>query len=145
MEGKHTFIPHDTLLMLPYRKEFQLSQKTLESIKAVKFNVWMEKGRRGATDDSFTAVYYDITGQFFGSAGMDVEEREGMPVIAKILPKRSAFRAGLQVGDVILRFNGQRRQAEEIRTLLAATNFGDPITIATARDGEEKVFRLFAE
>ena len=55
------------------------------------------------------------------------------------------LRAGLKAGDAIVRFNGSTRTAVQIQKILDEAQFGDLFTVAVVRDGEEKVFRFYAE
>jgi len=87
----------------------------------------------------------DVSAKFKVSMGLTVRESGQIPVIDKVDSKSSAFRSGLKSGDVIKRFNGANRSAAQIQKIISEAQFGDMFTVAVLRNGEEKVFRFYAE
>lgn len=87
----------------------------------------------------------DIVADFSGTAGLEVDRQEEKTVINTVSKNGSGERAGLRKGDEVIRFNGAKRSPEQIREILENIHFGDLITVAVDRDGEEKAFRFYAE
>lgn len=90
-------------------------------------------------------VLLDISGKLKATTGLAVVQTGEKTTVNSVSLQTSAFRAGLKQGDEIVRFNGEKRSAEQIQQILEHVQFGDPISVAVVRNGEEKVFRLHAE
>ena len=80
--------------LLPWQSESELSLELLPDSSA-------------ATDLGFT--YLQVTPQV--SAYYDLEVHSGV-LVTEVIPQSPAARAGVQVGDVILSFNGDRLEEE---------------------------------
>jgi serine protease Do len=77
----------------------------------------------------------DVTGELAESFSMD---RPRGALIARILPNSPAESAGLQVGDVILEYNGTPlRSSSELPPLVGATNVDQPAELMILREGQE--------
>lgn len=127
---------------------FELPGKALENVTGIHCEV--QAGREliklpPRLDLDIEVVLMDISGKLKATTGLTVVKAGEKVTAIKISPQTAAFRAGLKQGDEIIRFNGMKRSAEEIQKILAESQFGDPITVAVIRDGEEKVFCFYAE
>jgi serine protease Do len=71
-----------------------------------------------------------------------LEDKTGA-LISKVDPKGPAADAGLQRGDVIVRFDGKPiKQMEELPRAVASTAIGKEVDVVVLRDGKEKAFRV---
>ncbi len=77
----------------------------------------------------------DVTGELAESFGMD---RPRGALVARVLPKSPAAKAGLQVGDVILKYNGTTlRSSSELPPLVGSSNVDRPAELEILRGGRE--------
>ena len=77
----------------------------------------------------------DVTGELAESFNMD---RPQGALIARVLPDSPAEKAGLQVGDVILAYNGSELQSSsELPPLVGASNVDQPAELLILRAGKE--------
>ena len=90
-------------------------------------------------------VLLDISGKLKATTGLAVVKAGEKVMVQSVSARTAAFRAGLKQGDEIIRFNSEKRSAEQIQKILAYVKFGDPIAVAVIRNGEEKVFCFHAE
>ena len=129
-----------------FRAEAQLPMRLLNDIEFIVFRTRIYGSNKKPGDPDKLDVYLlDIVSKFDAHTGLSIASRDDIVFVEKLDDKKSAFRSGLQVGDAIIRFNGAKRSAEQIQKILDDVQFGDPLTIAVVRDGEEKVFRFHAE
>ena len=123
------------------QREFQLPKEMLQDVEFIAWNYHCNDYGGMNVD----VLLVDITATFKASAGLVVRREDDVLVVDGVNPNGSAFRSGLQKGDAIIRFNGAKRSAEQIQKILDEVQFGDPLTVAVVRNGEEKVFRFHAE
>ena len=77
----------------------------------------------------------DVSGELADSFNMD---RPRGALIARVLPDSPAEKAGLQVGDVILAYNGHElRSSSELPPLVGASNVDKPAEVLILRAGKE--------
>jgi serine protease Do len=77
----------------------------------------------------------DVTGELAESFNMD---RPRGALIARVLPNSPADKAGLQVGDVILAYNGtQLRSSSELPPLVGTSDVDQPAELLILRAGRE--------
>lgn len=130
----------------PFEKTFQLPKKMIEETSGVKI---MLVGLANVADDlryeESGLSLLDIVGKFSGVVDFEIGTEGGAVVVTSLGGRSLAYRAGLREGDEIVRFNGTRRDAEQIRGILGNLRFGDLLTVAVLREGEERIFRFHAE
>jgi serine protease Do len=81
-----------------------------------------------------------VTPELAKSFGLDHEHGA---LVADVQPNSPAERAGLQRGDVIVAFNGQKiEEMNELPRLVAATAPGSQADVTLMRNGQEKVVQL---
>jgi thiol-disulfide isomerase/thioredoxin len=90
-------------------------------------------------------ILVDISGRLKAATGFTVGKVGETVMVRSVSPRTAAFRAGLMQGDEIIRFNGEKISVEQIQRILNEVKFGTPISVAVIRNGEEKVFRFYAE
>jgi serine protease Do len=72
----------------------------------------------------------------------ELAEKNGA-LVSKVDPKGPAAVAGIQRGDVIVRFDGKPvKQMEELPRLVAATTIGRDADVVVLRNGKEKTFQV---
>ncbi len=77
----------------------------------------------------------DVTGELAESFSMD---RPRGALIARVLPDSPSAKAGLQVGDVILRYNGtELRSSSELPPLVGSSNVDHPAELVILRAGQQ--------
>ena len=102
------------------------------------------QGMIGSLDDPFsqylTPEQYRmqldaLAGRHDGVIGVSLTREQGYPVVARVLPNSPAQRAGLQIGDVILRIDGRDAQAltpEQTAGLISGAD-GSQVRLLVAR------------
>jgi len=79
------------------------------------------------------------------ASAMGMMRAEGS-IVAWVLPEGPAKKAGLAIGDVILRFDGSTLSDERaLLRYIARTPVGDKATLLVRRDGEERSIPIVAE
>lgn len=78
----------------------------------------------------------DITEEL--AEALDLESSQGA-LVSDIVDDGPAARAGMQRGDVIVKYNGQEiEDGTQLKNLVAQTEPGTPVKVVVVRDGEEK-------
>ena len=78
--------------------------------------------------------------------GMSLEQNGDIVFVNKVLPKTLAEKAGVKVGDVVLRINGSKpSSATNAVELMAKTGFGDTCEIVIKRGSEDVTLALQPE
>jgi serine protease Do len=73
---------------------------------------------------------------------LDLEEAEGA-LVADVVAGGPAEKAGLKVGDVILKFDGMKvDSAHQLPTLVAGTTIGKEVDVEVLRDGHKKTISV---
>jgi membrane-associated protease RseP (regulator of RpoE activity) len=82
-----------------------------------------------------------------GWLGVYLDAERDQPVVVEVIPESPAAKAGLQVGDVIVRFADEAAPSRErVRALLAASQPGDRMEVLVRRGaGEQRVFVKLGE
>jgi serine protease Do len=81
-----------------------------------------------------------VTSELAKSFGL---ERESGALVADVQPNSPAERAGIQRGDVIVAFNGQKIQdMNELPRVVASTPPGTEVDVTLVRNGQEKMVHL---
>ncbi|MEY2699665.1 MAG: hypothetical protein RIQ52_420 [Pseudomonadota bacterium] len=82
----------------------------------------------------------DVTRELAESFGM--KQPQGA-LVSRILPKSPSQEAGLQVGDIILEYNGQDvASSATLPPLVGATKIGDTSTLKVLRQGNVKMIKI---
>nr|VFK22246.1 MAG: serine protease Do [Candidatus Kentron sp. MB]VFK32640.1 MAG: serine protease Do [Candidatus Kentron sp. MB]VFK76009.1 MAG: serine protease Do [Candidatus Kentron sp. MB] len=82
----------------------------------------------------------DVTRELAESFGM---ERPTGALIAKVLPKSPAERAGLRVGDVVLQFDGREvRHSSDLPPIVGSTKVGSRKSVTILRDGKPRTIHV---
>ena len=97
--------------------------------------------RTGRVDRGWLGVgIQDLTEQLARSFGYD--KTKGV-VISQVMPGGPADKAGFQVGDIILRFNGKLvEDAHQLRHLVADTQIGARVPVVVFRKGREHTLHV---
>lgn len=82
-----------------------------------------------------------------GWLGVYLDAERDQPVVVEVIPESPAAKAGLQVGDVIVRIADEAAPSRErVRALLAAAQPGDRMEVLVRRGaGEQRVFVKLGE
>ncbi|UCF88355.1 MAG: PDZ domain-containing protein, partial [bacterium] len=76
---------------------------------------------------------------------LELKTREGA-LVADVVPDGPAAKAGIQRGDVIVRFNGQEVESQhELPTMVAYLPVGSEVKVVVLRDGKEKTIQVTLE
>lgn len=82
----------------------------------------------------------DVTRELAESFGM---ARPRGALIAKVLADSPAQRAGLEVGDIVLRFDGQEvEESSDLPPIVGGTRVGRDVPVEILRDGESRTLRV---
>jgi serine protease Do len=77
-----------------------------------------------------------------GILGVNLEEGDGGPRIAQVLPKSGAEKAGLLANDIVLKVNDKEvKTREEMITFVRTFRAGNTLTLKIRRGSEEKEIR----
>jgi serine protease Do len=103
----------------------------------VAMNVAAQLKSKGRVSRGWLGVLIqDMNANLAESFGMD---RPHGALIARVLPNSPSEKAGLQVGDVIVEFNGTPiRTSSELPPLVGKSNVDEPATLKILRKGEER-------
>ncbi len=92
--------------------------------------------RRGMLGVVIQNLTDDLAAQF------RLREAKGA-LVSQVNPESPAEKAGLEAGDVIVRFDGKPvRDTRELRNLVAAAAPGSRVDVVAVRDGRERSFRV---
>ena len=78
----------------------------------------------------------------------DLEHQFGLPdtngaLVSQVNKNSPADKAGLKVGDVVVRYNGKKvEDTQHLRNLVAATAPGERAELTVVRDGKERSFKI---
>jgi len=76
---------------------------------------------------------------------LELKEREGA-LVGDVVKGGPADKAGIQRGDVIVRFNGQKVESQhELPTMVAYLPVGTEVKVVVLRNGKEKTFEVALE
>jgi len=97
-------------------------------------------------EDSET-FYNDLHGNVGSGIGVEMGLRDGYVRVLRVLPDNPALKAGIMVGDIIYKVNGEEVYAlssEEISQRIRG-DAGTEVTVTVAREGEELSFTMTRE
>lgn len=88
-------------------------------------------------------IIQEVTRELAESFGMS---RAGGALVAQVLPDSPALKAGVEVGDVILEFNGNNiSRSSDLPPLVGTTAIGSDSSLLVLRDGEQKLLTVRIE
>ncbi|MBR3270166.1 S41 family peptidase [Candidatus Saccharibacteria bacterium] len=139
----------------------EIYNKLLEAyngeVDEVKLSEGAKKGMVEAVGDVYTEymdkdeaeIYTNnvLHGNVGGGIGVEMGLRDGYVRVLRLLPNNPALRAGILIGDIIYKVNGEEVytwSSSEIAKVLR----GDPgteVTVTVARDGKELDFTMIRE
>lgn len=88
-----------------------------------------------------------LHGNVGGGIGVEMGLRDGYVKVLRLLPNNPAIRAGILIGDIIYKVNGEEVytwSSSEIAKVLRGEP-GTDVTVAVARDGKELEFKMTRE
>ncbi len=92
----------------------------------------------GQFNRPFMGIRYQVIS---AQAALANEVPQGIYVV-EVVEGASAAEAGLQTGDIITEFDGQKTKDTELSTLINGKKVGDQVTIKYWRDGSEKTLQV---
>ncbi len=109
-------------------------------IKVVK-RIIEDLAEDGIVERGYLGIVYKLLdkdlAEYFG-----LKDNEGV-IITEVIEDSPADEGGLQVGDVILEFNGEKIDSlDELLNRVLATSIGDEVIIKVLRDGKEKTLKI---
>ena len=90
---------------------------------------------KGRVDRSYLGVSYQSVDPL-SSSGLNSDVTYGV-IVTQVSPNTPAAQSGIQVGDVILAFDGQKLDQDALTALLLQHKAGDVITLTIERDGKQ--------
>jgi len=90
---------------------------------------------KGRVDRSYIGISYQPVDPLSAS-GLNSDVTYGV-VVTQVSPGTPAAKAGIQEGDVILAFDGQKLDQDALTALLLTHKAGDVITLTIVRDGKQ--------
>ena len=91
--------------------------------------------------------YDDLHGNVGAGIGVEMGLRDGYVRVLRVLPDNPALKAGLLVGDILYKVDGEEvymLESEEIAKKVRG-EAGTEVTVAVVRDGKEKEFKMKRE
>ncbi len=105
----------------------------MDSVEQIKGKGYVSRGWLGV-------LIQDVTRELAESFGM---ERPEGALVARILPNSPATNTGLEVGDVIVEFNGRRiNQSSTLPPLVGRTPVGSSADVKVLRGGQERALKI---
>jgi serine protease Do len=107
----------------------------------VVMDVYKQLKEKGSVSRGWLGVLIqDVNQELAESFGM---EKPIGALVSKVLPKSPAGEAGVQVGDVIVEFNGKRiERSPDLPPLVGTTHAGDKIPVKVLRAGKEQAYEI---
>lgn len=101
------------------------------------YTVYMNGEEASAFDDS-------LSGNIGGGIGVEVGVRGNMPTVVRVLQNNSAEKAGILVGDVIVKVNNEETEGKTLTDVTASIRgeTGTTVKLTVFRGGEEKEFTI---
>lgn len=116
------------------------AKKGLVEALGDKYTVYMDK--------ETSADFYDsLQGNVGSGIGVEIGDRENYVRVLRVLPDNPAKRAGILVGDIIYKVDGEEvytLSSEEIVSKIRGET-GTNVEVTVARDGKEKTFNMVRE
>ena len=101
------------------------------------YTVFMDSKESAAFDDS-------LTGNIGAGIGIELGIRSGVPTVLRLLQGNPAEKAGLQVGDIIYKVNGDTTEGKSLDAVTSTIRgeAGTSVKLNMIRDGVEKEFSI---
>ena len=105
------------------------------------YTVYMDK------EESTSYVNTALHGNVGAGIGVEFGLRDGYMRVLRVLPDNPAIRAGVMIGDIIYKVNGEVVTASSTTELASVLrgDAGTEVTVTMIRDGEEKDFKMRRE
>lgn len=86
----------------------------------------------------------NLTGNIGGGIGVEVGMRNDVPTVVRVLRDNPAEKAGLQVGDIITKVNGESTESAQLNDVIEAIRgeVDTTVKLTVFRTGEEKEFSV---
>ena len=108
----------------------------MDVVKQIKSQGYVSRGWLGV-------IIQNVTAELAESFGLDKPQGA---LIAKVLPDSPAEKAGLEEGDVILRFNGKEvGSSSELPPIVGRTAIDERVPVVVQRNGKMKTLRVKIE
>lgn len=92
-----------------------------------------------------TADFNDaLTGNIGGGIGVEIGLRDNAPTVVRVLQNNPAEKAGLEVGDVITKINGDSVEGKALNDVVSSVrgDVGTTVKLTVVRGGDEKQFTI---
>ncbi len=88
-----------------------------------------------------------LTGNIGGGIGVEVGMRNNVPTVVRVLQDNPAEKAGVAVGDIIIKVNGEDATGKQLNEVVASIRgeSGTSVKLTIVRDGAEKEFSITRE
>lgn len=116
------------------------AKKGLVEALGDKYTVYMDK----TTSSSF---YDNLQGKIGSGIGVEIGERDNYVRVLRVLPDNPAKKAGILVGDIIYKVNGEEVYSQKTEEIVSKVRgeTGTEVTVSVVRNGEEKTFTMNRE
>lgn len=104
-------------------------------------NVYQQLREKGRVSRGWLGVLIqDVTRELAESFGMD---KPHGALVAKVLPGSPAEKAGLEIGDVVVRYNGREISfSSDLPPMVGSTPVGETVPLEIIRRGKKRFLRL---
>lgn len=125
---------------LDQQKLIEGANKGLVDAAGDQYTVFMNKEESSSFDDA-------LTGNIGGGIGVEVGIRNNVPTAVRVLEGNPAQKAGVMVGDIIIKVNGEEVTEKSLNDVVTSIR-GEPgttVKLTVVRDGTEKEFSITRE
>lgn len=125
---------------LDQQKLIQGASKGLVEAAGDQYTIYMDKDE---TDDFNDA----LTGNIGGGIGVELGMRNNVPTVVRVLQNNPAEKAGLQLGDIVIKVNGETTSEKTLDEVVTSIRgeAGTTVKITVNRSGTEKEFNITRE
>ena len=125
---------------LDQKKLLEGASKGLVDAAGDQYTVFMNSEESNSFDDA-------LTGNIGGGIGVEVGIRNNVPTAVRVLQDNPAEKAGIMVGDIIFKINGEEVHEKTLNDVVTSIRgeAGTTVKITVIRDGAEKEFSITRE
>lgn len=122
---------------LDQQKLIEGANKGLVDAAGDQYTVFMNKEESGAFDDA-------LTGNIGGGIGIEVGIRNNVPTVVRVLQNNPAEKAGVVVGDIVMKVNGEEVADKSLNDVVANIRgeVDTTVKLNIIRNGEQKEFTI---